>query len=129
MTNLPTCEQRIDSELQKTESWLSDQYKKIDAAYEANEQARAEELDEEIQPYGVSISYTMTLELAGGGPSEWLAVELSRVRYGFDVSSIVYHYAWGDHAEREVTQSQAPGMWRLAEYHAEYGASLIEMDK
>jgi hypothetical protein len=38
---------------------------------------------------------------------------------------VTYHYAdWFDHAERAVTEYEAPALWRLAAYHAEMADSL-----
>lgn len=113
MTNQQTCNQRIDQELTRTEDWLTNQYHLIDAANEAGDDEREDELREQIEPY-------MELTLSGGGPSSWLEVTLDRGQRGFEATSVVYHFAnWFDHAQREVTKHEAPGIWRLAEYYAE----------
>lgn len=121
MTNQQTCEQRIHEELTTTEQWLTETYAKIDKASEEGNDSLAEELREEIAPYySAAIKYVMTLELSGGGPSSWLDVELAKARYGFQAVSVIYHFAnWFDHAERDVTEQEAPGLWRLAKVHAD----------
>lgn len=122
-----TCAQRIENELANTEQWLSESYKKIDEASENNDDNLAEQLQEEIEPCSVGLTYTLKLELSGGGPSSWLEVELEKTHWSFEPVQVVYHFAdWFDHDEREVTQTQAPGMWRLAQHHAELAEYLIE---
>lgn len=122
-----TCAQRIGSEFASTERWLSESYQKIDQAHEDNDDSVAEQLQEEIEPCSVGLTYTLKLELSGGGPSSWLEVELEKTRWSFEPVQVVYHFAdWFDHDEREVTQTRAPGMWRLAQHHAETAEYLIK---
>jgi hypothetical protein len=115
-----TCEERIGEELNHTEAWLSETYRKIDKAEDAGDHAREDELREEVQPYSVSVTSIMKLELSGGGPASWLEVHLDDSGSWPEVVTVIYHFAdWFDHAEREVSANEAPGMWRLAEYYAE----------
>jgi hypothetical protein len=125
-----TCEERIAEELASTESWLSETYQKIDKASNAGDYTTEEGLREEVEPYGVSATLVMKLELAGGGPAAWLEVELDRSRWGFEPGRVVYHFAdWFDHAERQVSEREAPGMWRMAECHAEFAEDLMRNDR
>lgn len=122
-----TCEEQIQGELANTESWLNKSYELIDAANEAGDYRREEELLEEIEPYGADVKHVLTLTLSGGGPASWLEVELEKGPRGFQVASVIYHFAdWFDHAERAIIDTQAPGMWRLAKYYAEQAEWLIQ---
>jgi hypothetical protein len=119
MTDHKTCEERIPDELTSTEDWLSRTYRKIDKANEGGDYQREEELREEIEVYGVEVKRVMWLTLSGGGPASWLEVHLDDSGRWPVVEKVIYHFAdWFDHAEREVSESEAPGMWRLAEYYA-----------
>ncbi len=115
-----TCEERIRDELASIEDWLSKTYRKIDKATQAGDAVREDELREEIEVYGVDVKRVMKLTLSGGGPASWLEVYLDDSSRWPEVETVIYHFAdWFDHAEREVSESEAPGMWRLAEYYAE----------
>lgn len=115
-----TCEERITEELDNTEWWLAERYELIDAANQADDWKRQDELREEIEPYAVDVKHVLKLELSGGGPASWLEVGLEKERWGVTVVSVTYHFAdWFDHAERDVSETEAPDMWRLAEYYAE----------
>jgi len=115
-----TCEERIADDLTSTENWLSKTYRQIDKAEKAGNHERGDELREEIEAYGISVKRVMRLELSGGGPASWLEVHFDDSNRWPEVETVIYHFAdWFDHAEREVSESEAPGMWRLAEYYAE----------
>lgn len=113
-----------------TQSWGLDQfytekYKLMDEAGENGDYETEDGLREEIQPYGVTVMRVMRLELAGGGPAYWLECELDREQWGFSVGRLVFHYSdWFDHAERDLCQSEAPGLWRMAEYYAEIASDV-----
>lgn len=125
-----SCEERIAGELTNTEEWLSRTYRQIDKANERGETAREEELREEIEVYGVTVTRVMRLTLSGGGPASWLEVHMDDSGRWPEVERVIYHFAdWFDHAEREVTETEAPGMWRLAEYYGELADDIYSASR
>jgi hypothetical protein len=122
-TRTRPCSERIGESLAQTEEWFAKKYRQIDKASRKDDYEREDALREEIEPYGVSFKRVMTLTLSGGGPSSWLEVELCQESWGFSVAGVAYHFAdWFDHAERDVSEHEAPGLWRLAEYYADVAA-------
>jgi hypothetical protein len=96
-----TCEERIANAIKSAEEFYTDRYKQIDEANEKSDYEAEEGLREELQPYGVTITHVMRLELAGGGPAYWIEAELDQERWGYSVGRLVFHYSdWFDHAER-----------------------------
>ena len=120
-TRTQTCEQRIGNELASTEKWLTEKYAEMADLQKKDRDEEADAIYEEIAPYSVTTRVHMRLELAGGGPAAWIDAELDKGGHAHEVVSVTYHFAdWFDHAERKVSQSEAPGLWRMAEYYAEY---------
>jgi hypothetical protein len=77
-----SCEERIADELAQTEDWLAKTYLKIDEANDKGDDALEDQLREEIEPYGASLTYMLRLELSGGGPASWLEVGLDKATWG-----------------------------------------------
>ncbi|MDQ0776338.1 hypothetical protein QF026_004804 [Streptomyces aurantiacus] len=113
-----SCEARIAEELKSADDYIADTYRKMDRASEAGNYREQEELEESITPYAAEVVRTLRLTLSGGGPASWLDIELERGTN--EPVRVEYHFAdWFDHAQTPVTEDEAPGLWRLAEYYAE----------
>jgi hypothetical protein len=112
-----SCEARIAEELKNVNDYLVSAYQEIDQANEAEDYEKQEELEEAIEPYGVTVVRTMRLTLSGGGPASWLDIELDETN---TPARVEYHFAdWFDHASTPVTENETPGLWRMAERYAE----------
>jgi hypothetical protein len=112
----PTCEQRIERNLAEQEERLSVVWARVD--HDANDDQVT--VYEELEPLSVETKRVMRLMFSCGGPSDWIEADLERTKHGYAVAGMSYHFAdWFDHAERGVSQGEAPSLWRLAEYYAE----------
>lgn len=117
-----TCEERIAGELAETERSVSGLWQRIGEAAQRGDGQAEEEAREELAPLSLETKRVLKVLFSWGGPSDWLEAELD----GYEVVSLTYHFAdWFDHAERDVSEHAAPGLWRLAAFYAEY-AELYE---
>lgn len=102
-----------------SEKWAAKLYKLADKDKTTKDgQDPMEELHGGV--YGISSTVTMKLTLSGGGPADWLEVEVSRGSYGgWEVDSVT-HCAndWFEPVLRTPVDS-GDALWRLAEYYAE----------
>jgi hypothetical protein len=113
-----TCEERVDDELVKTEARYSNLWYQLDEAVERGDDSAEEQCRDELEPLNLETKRVLKLMFSWGGPSAWIEAELD----GSSVVSLTYHFAdWFDYAERDVSESEAPALWRLAEYYAELG--------
>jgi hypothetical protein len=117
------CEERVAQELERTEQYFADVYRQLDAA-SLNDSAQYDALHDQLEPLSIDVKRILRIMFSWGGPSDWIEVELTRLEGPqMEVTNVVYHFAdWFDHAERAVSEQEAPALWRLAEYHAEYAA-------
>jgi hypothetical protein len=122
-----TCEERVDGELVSTERQYSDLWRQLDAAAERGDNAAEAECHAAMEPPSLGAKRVLKIIFSWGGPSDWLEVELDRhERGGYEVAQLTHHFAdWFDHAERAVSESEAPALWRLAE-HCAADAELYE---
>ena len=113
----PTCAQRIRSNLADREGMYADIWRALDNPHATNDDLDAAHA--ELIPLGLEVRPVLSVQLSWGGPSDWLEIELENDS-GHDIRRVTYHFAdWFDHAEREVSEHDAPALWRAAEYYAD----------
>lgn len=122
-----TCAARIAAQQAGREDYLRRLYAVTDGQAETDgdgladvdgemlsEDDATERLDE--LPLGVSLVYTLRIDLSTGGPADYLTADLDGP--GGAVQSLTYHFAdWFDHAEQPVPEDSP--LWRFAEQYAE----------
>jgi hypothetical protein len=114
-----SCAERIETQLTETEQGYARLWQRLDQVDATRDQDEREAVYEELDPLGIEVKPVVKVLLSWGGPSDWLGIELDSTR-AHDVERITYHYAdWFDHAEREVSEHEAPALWRAAVYYAE----------
>ena len=112
-----TCAQRIRQQLADREGMYADLWRRLDSpdALDADTDA----VYQELEPLGLEVRPVVSGQLSWGGPADWLEIELQNDDE-HDLRRVTYHFAdWFDHAERDVTEQDAPALWRAAEYYAE----------
>jgi len=111
------CAQRIRQELAECEVLYADIWRALD-----NPHATNDELDvahAELIPLGLEVRPVIVVQLSWSGPADWLEIELENDRE-HDIRRVTYHFAdWFDHAERDVTEQNAPALWRAVEDYTE----------
>ena len=112
-----TCAQRIRSELADREATYAGLWQRLYDPDAADDDT--DTVYEELEPLGLEVRPVVSVQLSWGGPADWLEIELENDN-GHDIRRVTYHFAdWFDHAERDVTERDAPALWRAAEYYAE----------
>lgn len=114
-----TCAERIETELTETEQGYCRIWRQLDQVAETKDEDEQEAAYEELDPLSIEVRPVVKVLLSWGGPSDWLEIELDSART-HSVDRVTYHYAdWFDHAEREVSEHEAPALWRAAAYYAD----------
>ncbi|ABD11912.1 hypothetical protein ThrDRAFT_04632 [Frankia casuarinae] len=111
-----TCENRIDAQLLSLERWYRRRYKRLEKAQRANDDAREEELHEELEPLAVSARRLVRVEFFWGGPSAHMDAEVDN---GQVVAATFHFLDWFDGASRSIDENSNPALLRLAEEMAE----------
>lgn len=112
-----SCAQRIRQKLAERDGLYANLWRRLDAPDAADDDADA--LYQELEPLGVDVRPVVSIQLSWGGPADWLEIELENDSR-HEIRRVTYHFAdWFDHAEREVTQREAPALWRAAEHYAD----------
>ena len=114
-----TCAQRIRGELASREAMYADLWRHLDAPNPAAQDDENDAAYQELEPLGMAVRRVVSVQLIWGGPADWLEIELENADTD-DIRRVTYHFAdWFDHAERDVTEQNAPALWRAAEYYSE----------
>ena len=112
-----TCARRIRQELAAREVLYTGIWRAFNNPHAANDDLDAAHA--ELIPLAIEVRPVVSVQLSWGGPSDWLEIELENDS-GHDVRRVTYHFAdWFDHAECELSEREAPALWRAAEYYAE----------
>jgi hypothetical protein len=103
-TKQATCADRIAEELQK----LEQQVAAVFAAYEVD--VDADDYQNNIEVYGVRRTETVQLQLSGGGPADYVEIELS----SGEVTGVYYRFSdWFDTARVEVSEFSPVYEWAI----------------
>ena len=103
-TKQATCADRIAEELQK----LEQQVAAVFAAYEVD--VDADDYQNNIEVYGVRYTETIQLQLSGGGPADYVEIELSRG----EMTGVYYRFSdWFDTARVEVSEHSPVYEWAI----------------
>lgn len=114
-----TCAERIEAELIETEQGYARLWRQLDQVSRAKDEDEREAAYEELSPLSIELKPVVKVLLSWGGPSDWLEIGLDNTS-AHSVERVTYHYAdWFDHAEREVSEYEAPALWRAAAFYAE----------
>jgi hypothetical protein len=114
------CAQRIDGELAAAEQRFAGIWHQVDDTDALANDERCSCLYEELEPLSIQANTVLTVMFSWGGPSDWLEVILGDGHGADRVERIAYHYAeWFDHAERDISATECPALWRAAEYYVE----------
>jgi hypothetical protein len=109
MEKQPTCEEQINNE------W-EDRISQINESLENSE--KMDEFLEGILAFTPKV--TIRVELSTGGPADWIELEVSKGKYGYEIDGAVYHFAdWFDHAEQRITGKELQAVESMFESYLE----------
>lgn len=104
-----TCEERIDEQFENTMEEIDDALRSSD---------KMDEFMEDILEFTPSV--TVKVLLSTGGPADWIELEVSKGKHGYEIDGAVYHFSdWYDHAERRITGSELDKVTSMFEAYVE----------
>ena len=112
-----SCARRIRQELAAREVLYTGIWQMLNNPHSANDDL--DTAHAELIPLGIEVRLVVSVQLSWGGPSDWLEIELENSSE-HDIRRVIYHFAdWFDHAECELSEREAPALWRAAQYYVE----------